>query len=205
MDLLNKVKDSLDKITKTSAEVAREGVEKISGRATAYTKLSMVKMEIKSLEKKVENALTEMGREIYERSEKQEMKNPAADLKPHTDKIRDLKAELTAKEDGLKKVYKEFARDSIDKEKIKNLKKELETGGGTIEQIRLTENSPVLGKKLKSVKLPKEVLIGTITRNDLVIIPDGTTVFAKDDKVTLLGKKEDVMQTIPILQPEKTE
>ena len=81
----------------------------------------------------------------------------------------------------------------------------METGGGTIEQIRLTEDSPVLGKKLKSVKLPKEVLIGTITRNDQVIIPDGTTVFTKDDKITLLGKKGDVEQTVSLLLPEKTE
>lgn len=205
MNFLDKVKDSFDKISKTSADVARESVDKISKKATEYSRLSVQKMEIKSLEKKIYDALIEMGKEVYERFEKDDMKKPAVDLKPHRDKIRALKTELTEKENKLQEIYREFAHDSIDKDKIKNLKEELETGGATIEQIRLTEDSPILGKKLKSVKLPKEVLIGTVTRNDQVIIPDGTTVFAKDDKITLLGKKEDVEQTVSLFLPKKTE
>lgn len=94
---------------------------------------------------------------------------------------------------------KEYASDSIDKSKIKALKKELEEGGGTIEQVEITGDSPVLNKKLKSVKLPKEVLVGTILRKDHVIIPDGTYVFEKEDKETLLGKKEDVKETVKII------
>jgi len=50
--------------------------------------------------------------------------------------------------------------------------------------------------------LPEDALVGTIIRHEEVIIPDGETVFELGDKVTLLGKREDVEKTIEQMKPE---
>ena len=199
MDFFEKMKETINELSKSSAELAKEGIEKVSKKATEYSIVTNLKMEIKSIEHKLDEAMTEFGEEFYKLQAKQKRKNPEEELKTQLEKIQTLKQELAEKEQTLEATSKEYAGDSIDKSKIKALKKELEEGGGTIEQVKITENSPVLGKKLKSVKLPKEVLVGTILRGDQVIIPDGVYVFEKEDKVTLLGKKEDVEETLKII------
>ncbi|MFH1943139.1 MAG: TrkA C-terminal domain-containing protein, partial [bacterium] len=88
------------------------------------------------------------------------------------------------------------------RKQVKGLKRDLEMGDGTIEQIVVEENSPLSGKKLMEIKFPKAVLVGTIVRNDQVIIPDGQTILEKGDKVTLLGKKEDVEEILNKLSKE---
>ena len=42
------------------------------------------------------------------------------------------------------------------------------------------------------IKLPKKVLLGAIVRNEKMIVPHGSTVIKKDDRITLLGEAEDV-------------
>jgi hypothetical protein len=201
MDFFERMKETVNEFSKNSAEIAKESMEKISKKATEYSIITNLKMEIKSIVHKIDEAMTELGSELYQLHSNKALNKPAKDLKPQLEKIQTLKQELAEKEQQLETTNKEYASESIDKSKIKILKKELEEGGGTIEQIEIAENSPVLKKKLKSVKLPKEVLVGTILRNDQVIIPDGTYIFTKDDKVTLLGKKEDVEETLKIISP----
>jgi len=60
--------------------------------------------------------------------------------------------------------------------------------------------SPAAGKKVKEVDLPKEVLLGPITRGKELIIPDGETVLQAADWVTLLGRKKDVESTARLLK-----
>jgi len=205
MKFLDKVKDSVKKISHSSAEAAREGVEKISEKATEYSKLSKIKIDIKSTENKLDESLTELGKEVYRLYSSKKLKTPSEDLKPFAEKVQTISSKLETQNEELQNIYKEYASHSIDKDKVKILKKELEEGGGTIEHISIDEDSPFLGKKLKNVKLPKEVLVGTILRGDQVIIPDGTYSFKKDDKVALLGKKEDVDETIRLIAPPKEE
>ena len=97
---------------------------------------------------------------------------------------------------------KTFETEPIDKKNVDDLKKDLEAGGGTIEQIIIEDRSAFLGKKLKEIQLPEDALVGTIIRNEEVIIPDGETIFELDDKVTLLGKREDVEKTISQIKTE---
>ncbi len=196
MDFFDKMKEALLQLSKTSADAAREGVEKLGEKATEFSKLSKIKMEIKALEFKINKALTELGTEYYNQQLIQKLSPPTENLKKLLAAIADLKHEVNTKELQLQEVYKDTTRENVEKEKIKAMQKELESGGGTIEQIYIQRNSQVLGKKLKSVRLPKEVLVGTILRQDEIIIPDGEYVFQIGDRVTLLGKKEDVKKTI---------
>ena len=205
MDFFDKMKDSLTKFSKDSAGVARESVEKISDKATELSTLSKIKMEIKSLEHKIEESLTEFGKTFYNLYEEKKLKSKNEDLTASKKEVQDLKDKLVSKNEELKETYKHYTNVTIDKEKIKTLKSELEEGGATIDHFQIDENSPVIGKKLKSVRLPKEVLVGTILRGNKVIIPDGIYIFKKDDKVTLLGKIEDVEKTKHIINPETSQ
>ena len=205
MNFFDKMKDSIKRISRSSAEVAREGVERISEKATEISKLSKIKMEIKSVEHKLDEAKTELGETVYTLYKEKQLKKSAEKLESFTEKIQTINQELEVKNQELQEIYKEYASHSIDKEKIKELKKELEEGGGTIEQVVITENSPVVEKKLKSVQLPKEVLVGTIQRGNQVIIPDGTYCFSDGDRVTLLGKKDDVTEALTIIGGKQTE
>ncbi len=201
MEFFDKMKDSLTKISKGSADVARESVEKISDKATELSTLSKIKMEIKSIEHKIEESLTEFGKIFYNLSKEKKLISKKDDLTAVKIKVQDLKEKLISKNEEFKETCKHYTSVTIDKEKIKTLKSELEEGGATIDHFQIEDNSPVIGKKLKSVTLPKEVLVGTILRGDKVIIPDGTYMFKKDDKITLLGKIEDVEKTKTIINP----
>ncbi len=202
---LKKIKDALSVFSQKSADFARESVEKLTERATEFSILNKAKMELKGIEHRLEEAMEELGGEFYDLYTTQSLQDVNEQLKAQIEKIRELKKQLAAKETELQELYQKYGHETIDKEKIKTLKKELEEGGGTIEQIVITENSPVVGKKLKNVKLPKEVLVGTILRNEEVIIPDGMFSFAVGDYVTLLGKKADVQEAIQILNPPQEE
>ncbi|MGH1366018.1 MAG: TrkA C-terminal domain-containing protein [Calditrichia bacterium] len=63
-------------------------------------------------------------------------------------------------------------------------------------QLLISADSELKDKKLKQIKLPKEVLIGMISRGEEVIIPDGNTAILEGDKITLIGKREDVEEAM---------
>lgn len=194
-----KIKETLTLFSQKSAQVARESVEKLGEKATVFSILNKAKMEVKAAEHRLEEAMEELGGEFYELYIQQETEDVPKRLNPQFERIRKLREELEAKRKELEELLKKYRPEPIEKDKIKALKRDLEEGGGTIEQIRIDERSPVAGKKLKSVKLPKEVLVGTVLRGEEVIIPDGTFSFRAGDYVTLLGKKDDVRQAVAVL------
>jgi|Deesub1362B_J571_1020462.scaffolds.fasta_scaffold09703_2 uncharacterized protein with PhoU and TrkA domain len=196
-----KLRDFLARFSQRSAELAREGAERLTEKATAFSVINKAKMEKKSLEHRLDEAMVELGGEFYHLYTEQNLEQMDEALKPPLEKIRELRKKIIEKEIEIQKLYEKYYPQGIDKEKISVLKEELERGGGTIEQIVIGEKSPVIGKKLKSVKLPKEVLVGTILRQDKVIIPDGSFAFEKGDYITLLGKKADVEEAIRIFNP----
>jgi trk system potassium uptake protein TrkA len=86
------------------------------------------------------------------------------------------------------------------REEARELKSNLERGDGALEQVEISFLSPVAGKKVKDVDLPKEVLLGPILRGKDLIIPDGETELQATDRVTLMGKKKDVETTAKLLK-----
>ncbi len=59
----------------------------------------------------------------------------------------------------------------------------LEEGKGEILEIRVKENSAVLGKALRDTPFPQEAIIGAVVRNGNIIIPRGDTIIAANDSV----------------------
>ncbi len=53
-------------------------------------------------------------------------------------------------------------------------------------ELALTEESPYLDKALKDLKLPKGLILVSILRKGIVIIPDGNTVLHKEDHIIVL-------------------
>ena len=123
MKFFDKVKESVKKFSQSSAEAAREGVEKLSEKATEYSKLSKIKMEIKSSEHKLDEVFKELGESFYTLYTEKKLQSAADDLKTYTEKINVLEQTLEKQNDELQTIYKEYASHSIDKEKIKILKK----------------------------------------------------------------------------------
>jgi K+/H+ antiporter YhaU regulatory subunit KhtT len=176
MSLWEKIKSGLD-----------EGLETISEKTIEMSQLIRLKWERRSIEKDIDQALMDLGDMVYQLhvSKKQDRLHEVS--KPHFDKVGIMEKQLEEKEGEI-----EDLTDKIDKKQVKGLKKDLEMGDGTIAQIVVDEDSTLANKTLMEIKFPKAVLIGTIVREEQVIIPDGKTVLHTGDKVTLLGKKEDV-------------
>ncbi|GBD93698.1 potassium transporter peripheral membrane component [bacterium BMS3Abin05] len=199
MDILKKVQDSLDKFSKTSTEVAKEGFDILSEKAGELSKFGKTKIDILKLQRKLDSLYTDLGRKAYPLISEKKWDELETSLAEILSEIKAKKDELTQKELEIEISRQESEKTTIDSGRLKELKKDLESGGGTIEQVIIYDYSPVVGKKLKDVELPKEVLIGTILREENVLIPDGNYEFQAGDKVTLLGKKADVDNALPVI------
>ncbi|WP_036729671.1 Trk system potassium transporter TrkA [Peptoniphilus mikwangii] len=64
-------------------------------------------------------------------------------------------------------------------------------GEAEVSEIKLSDNSPVIGKSLMELEIPKGVLIGGIIRKDnTAVVPRGKTVFEKGDTIVAFYKNE---------------
>jgi K+/H+ antiporter YhaU regulatory subunit KhtT len=181
---------------KTGTEAVKGGTEKVSEKIVYGSKLAKFKYDYRNIHKAIEKEFTELGGKVYHILSENAEAKLEEEIKENIQKLRSLENDLKNKEKEIENLPKTFETDPIDKKNVNALKRDLEAGGGTIEQIVIEDKSPFLGKKLKEIQLPEDALVGTIIRNQDVIIPDGDTVFQIGDKVTLLGKREDVEKTI---------
>lgn len=78
------------------------------------------------------------------------------------------------------------------------------TAGGRINitEITIPADSPVVGKALKEISLPKGVLIACIIRNDARIIPSGDTVILVADRSILITFPENQETALKALLEE---
>ena len=164
-----------------------EGLVTISEKTVEISQLIKLKWELRSIEKEIHQGLIGLGEIVFQLHVTGMQGRLQEVSETHFEKLGTLEKQFEEKEDEIEDMI-----DKIDRKQVKGLKKDLEMGDGTIEQIIVDEQSPLSSKKLMEIKFPKAVLVGTIVREDQVIIPDGKTVLQKGDKVTLLGKKEDV-------------
>ena len=168
-----------------------EGLETISEKSVEMSKLAKLKWERRSIEKEIHQEFIGLGEIVFHLHTTNKHGRLQEETKIHVETLNTLEKQLEEKEGEI-----EDMTDKIDRKQVKGLKKDLEMGDGTIVQIIVEEQSPLSNKKLMEIKFPKSVLVGTIVRADQVIIPDGYTVLEKGDKVTLLGKKEDVEEVV---------
>jgi len=180
MSLWNKIIDGLEQAIEVSSE-----------KGTKYSHLIRLRWDCRTLHKKIHNQMAELGSKIYElhpNPEEEKIKNETSD---YVKEINRLEEELKMKEEEIAEL-----KSGIEQKHMRGLKKDLEMGDGTIEQIVVGEKSSLIGKKLSEIKLPGEVLIGSVVRKEEVIIPDGETEINTGDRLTILGKKDEVEKVI---------
>ncbi|PCJ59241.1 MAG: Trk system potassium transporter TrkA [Planctomycetota bacterium] len=70
-------------------------------------------------------------------------------------------------------------------------------------EIVIPEKSAALKKTLKDLKIPLDAIVGTVTRDDEVIIPNGATVFQPNDKVILFTINNSRLKAQEIFESKK--
>ena len=155
------------------------------------TEAAPIKLKMIFLENTIESLFLRLGSRVYD---------AAKTSKALTENggIQSLLTEIDAKKKELEELREDFHK--IWKEESRELKTTLEKGGGALEQIRVADSSPAKGKQVKDLALPREVLLGPVTRGKDLIIPHGETELLEGDRVTLMGTRKDVEAAKKFLQ-----
>jgi len=161
--------------------------EQVKGKTQAV----QIKLRMLLLENQLDQVFLRLGSRAYDLSKS------GGSLRDD-DEVRALLQDVSSKREGLAQMKEDFQRSW--REEARELKSSLERGDGALEQVEISFLSPVAGKKVKEVELPKEVLLGPIRRGEELIIPDGETELQATDRVTLMGKKKDVEATAKLLR-----
>jgi trk/ktr system potassium uptake protein len=89
--------------------------------------------------------------------------------------------------------------------KIKTLLS-LQAGGVSILELTLSDTSPVVGKPLREIIVPKDCNVVAILRGAVAVVPRGDTVFSPGDVVlTLVGKGSEKALKETLLGPDEEE
>ncbi len=203
MDILTKLKSSISDLSKLSADAARDGVEKISEKSTEFIELNKVKMERKAIEKKIDDTFAELGGKFYNLYSTKKLRKSAAEFDEFAEQVKNLKNQLYEKDEEINAMYGRLSPETLEAEKVRSLREALANGGGTLEQMRVAADSPAAGKKLRNLKLPKQVLVGAVVRGEELFIPDGTFSLQDGDEITLLGKRAEVEAAAQVLSAAK--
>jgi hypothetical protein len=160
-------------------------------QAKDKTRAIQIKMRMVILENSIESNFLRLGTRLYDlrKGDRQLAEDP---------EIQALLREVAAKKNELAGLKEEFRR--YWGEEAKELKASLEKGGGALEQISIAAHSRAIGRKIKELDLPKEVLLGPVLRDHELIIPDGETELLKGDRITLMGKQKDVQATVKLFK-----
>lgn len=180
---------------KVSAEFVKDGAEVISDKAKIVTRFTKLKWEQRDIQNQIKTKLIELGDVVFSEWTNAETLLLNESMQTKIDDVRKLQAALEPLEREIEILSEELSHSSG-----KDLEKELEASGGTIKQVRVTPNSPVFEKQIKAIELPPEVLIGTIARDEKIIIPNGDTTLLANDKVTLLGKNEAIISALNLFE-----
>jgi CIC family chloride channel protein len=77
-----------------------------------------------------------------------------------------------------------------------------ERQGSFHEEILIKAGSKAIGKMIKELTLPGDILIVSVLRNQETIIPHGETVIRLDDIVEVYGKQADIEATRTLFEPD---
>ncbi len=161
--------------------------EQVKGKTQAV----QIKVRMLVLENQLDQILLRLGSRTYDLSKSGAAFREDGEVQNLLRDISSRREELAERKEEFRKSWREEARE---------LKSSLDKGDGALEQVEVSFLSPVAGKKVREVDLPKEVLLGPILRGKELIIPDGETELQATDRVTLMGKKRDVEATARLLK-----
>ena len=155
------------------------------------TEAAPVKLKMIFVENTIESLFLRLGSRVYDVGKTSQSLSGNEGVQSLLAEIAEKKKELEALREDFHKIWKEESRE---------LKTSLEKGGGALERIRIADSSPAKGKQVKDLPLPREVLLGPITRGKDLIIPHGETELREGDRVILMGTPQDVETAKKYLQ-----
>jgi K+/H+ antiporter YhaU regulatory subunit KhtT len=173
------------------------GVETVSVKTEELTNLAKLNYKKFKLTNELKTEINKLGILTYELYLGKKENDLLKESEPIIKKIKELEIDINELNNKIKIVSDQG---TVEKENLFELKKDLQLGDGVIEQVIINSESKIVGKKLKEIKLPNNVLIGAIVRNEKVIIPSGDTEIMKEDKLTLLGEKEEVSEALLLIK-----
>ncbi len=78
----------------------------------------------------------------------------------------------------------------------------IEEGRLNISQVILTSDSPIIGKTLKEIDLPHDIVFGCIIRDEQILIPKGDTKLLEGDKTLIITLPEKQAEAFEVLLGE---
>lgn len=106
---------------------------------------------------------------------------------------------------GEQDIHEDMQQAAKDIERTQALAAELKAAGARMEVVSVERGAPLAGRSLKDAGLPKGVVVGTIVRRGVVVVPHGRTRLVPGDKVTLIGKSDDVERALAsLIKPAAT-
>lgn len=87
-------------------------------------------------------------------------------------------------------IIADLIEQEVDYNGMKTLLK-MKNGRITLSEIYIFENSPVCGKSLKELEIPRDCVLISVIRDEEVIIPNGFTVLEKGDFIIVVSSMED--------------
>lgn len=93
---------------------------------------------------------------------------------------------------GEQDLYEDMQQAASEARRTQSLAADLKAAGALIEVVAVEKGAPLAGKRIGEAGLPQGVVIGTILRRGLVVVPHGKTRLVPGDRVTLIGKTDDV-------------
>ncbi|MBI5597307.1 MAG: DUF21 domain-containing protein [Elusimicrobia bacterium] len=100
---------------------------------------------------------------------------------------------------GEQDIHDDMQQAAKDIEHTQALAAELKAAGARMEVVSVERGAPLAGRSLKDAGLPKGVVVGTIVRRGVIVVPHGRTRLVPGDKVTLIGKSDDVERALASL------
>ncbi len=76
-------------------------------------------------------------------------------------------------------------------------------GKAIISEVRISGDSPVAGRELKDIGMPRDSLIAVIQRGDVTLVPRGMTLIEKGDRCVVITLSANHGQVIRLLTGEK--
>ena len=62
------------------------------------------------------------------------------------------------------------------------------------------ETSEIVGKPIKSIKFPKDVIIGAVVKGEVALVPEGETVINPGDRVVLFSPSRSISKIEKLLK-----
>jgi len=187
-----KITEKVKQVGEEGAEISKELVGELSEKTTEIAKFATYKLDLTNLEKEIDNRYQHLGNLLVKLNAARNKEKAEASLIAYIAEIDRSKREYDKKSIDYNKLRKSYSGNYM----INKLSDQLAESNATIDQILISEKSPVSAKTLKEISLPKNALITAIKRDKDIIIPDGNTRLIPGDSVTVIGKKEDVKKVL---------